>query len=251
MIAICFSALSISACGTKENATEGLVYSLNEDNTYSVKDFKPVDRFVFTVEIPSTYNKKKVTGIATDCFNGSYSFEKSQIAKVVLPDTIVNIGNKAFYKTRLKELTIPDSVKNIGISAFGVTTIEKLVIGEGLETIQGFEECNKLKYVSFGKNVKTIGTSAFYKCYNIESLELPEGLTTIGSSAFRKCSQLRNIVIPSSVTSISHNAFDECDRLDSILYTGTKEQWEDLIKNHTLHSNEPLNKAEVIYNYKD
>ena len=250
IIAICFSAVSLSACKPKENATEGLVYSLNEDGTYNVKDFKPVDKFAYKIEIPSTYKKKKVTSIGNECFNGAYNSNKSRISSIVLPSTITSIGDKAFYKTSLEELTISDSVKSIGVSAFAETTIKKLVIGDGLETIQGFEECNELKYVLFGKNVKTIETYAFYHCYSIESLELPEGLTTIGSAAFRRCSQLENIVIPSSVTSISHNAFDECKTLRYVFYTGTKNQWEDLIQNHTLHSNDPLLEATVIYNYK-
>lgn len=58
------------------------------------------------------------------------------------------------------------------------------------------------------RNVKTIGSLAFYQHKNLGSITLPEGLTGINNIAFYK-TKLRSIVIPKGVQVIGANAFAE------------------------------------------
>ena len=44
--------------------------------------------------------------------------------------------------------------------------------------------CNMLQDVSIGKNVTSIGNSAFSNCYSLASITIPAGVTSIGNSAF-------------------------------------------------------------------
>ena len=76
--------------------------------------------------------------------------------------------------------------------------------------------CNMLQDVSIGKNVTSIGGSAFNYCYSLASITIPDGVTSIGSYAFSNCYSLASITIPDGVTSIGGNAFRGCHSLVSI-----------------------------------
>ena len=80
--------------------------------------------------------------------------------------------------------------------------------------------CNMLQDVSIGKNVTSIGGSAFSTCYSLASITIPDGVTSIGGSAFSNCNSLASITIPTSVTSIDNNAFGDCRSLVSITIPG-------------------------------
>ena len=51
--------------------------------------------------------------------------------------------------------------------------------------------CNMLQDVSIGKNVTSIGNSAFYSCYSLASITIPTSVTSIGNSAFKYCYGMR------------------------------------------------------------
>ena len=76
--------------------------------------------------------------------------------------------------------------------------------------------CNMLQDVSIGKNVTSIGGSAFYNCSSLASITIPNGVTSIVESAFNNCSSLASITIPNGVTSIVDSAFQACYSLASI-----------------------------------
>ena len=80
----------------------------------------------------------------------------------------------------------------------------------------GIVYCNMLQEVSIGKNVTSIGPSAFRKCYSLASITIPTGVTSIGNYAFRDCYSLASITIPDSVASIVGYAFQNCYSLASI-----------------------------------
>lgn len=70
--------------------------------------------------------------------------------------------------------------------------------------------CNMLQDVSIGKNVTSIGDSAFRNCYSLANITIPTGITSIGKSAFQSCYSLASITIPTGVTSIGSSAFAYC-----------------------------------------
>ena len=76
--------------------------------------------------------------------------------------------------------------------------------------------CNMMQDVSIGKNVTSIGPSAFGNCYSLASITIPTGVTSIGNYAFQNCYSLASVIIPDGVTSISNNAFSGCYSLASI-----------------------------------
>ena len=246
ILSVSFSMLTINSC-KEETGTEGLVYSLNEDDTYSVVGFnKPPQSFRFSsITIPAKYNKKPVTII------DDYCFQYMEIIEINLPEGLLKIGKNAFQGTQIKNVTIPNSVTSIGDCCFSNSKLISATLGDGLEEVQGFESCSYLETVTFGKNVKKIASSAFLKCYKLNNIELPDGLVSIGNTAFDSCSYLDNITIPSSLSSIGTLAFSDCNMLHNVFYRGTAEQWNDLISNHTMGGNDRLINAYVVYNYTE
>ena len=68
----------------------------------------------------------------------------------------------------------------------------------------------------------------------------------MGDGAFYGCDAFNSVTIPDSVTSIGDFAFESCDALTNVYYTGTEEQW----KNILIESNNSnLLNATIHYNY--
>ena len=76
-----------------------------------------------------------------------------------------------------------------------------------------FYDCDNLTSVTFGKNLKTIGSQTCENCDSLVEIDIPDGVTSIGDSAFGYCSSLTSITIPDSVNSIEERAFTSCDNL--------------------------------------
>lgn len=67
------------------------------------------------VTIPESINGLLVTGILS---SGSDNYNFTSYTTVVIPNTVVEIGERAFFVSPLKSVSIPDSVKTIGKEAF-------------------------------------------------------------------------------------------------------------------------------------
>lgn len=107
---------------------------------------------------------------------GDKAFEHKGITKLVLPDTLEEIGWGAFLGNEIEELVIPDSVVNIGDVSFSGNKIKKLTLGNNVKEI-GFIAFNnnEITKLEIPSSVEEIGICAF-EFNNIETLILNEGL---------------------------------------------------------------------------
>lgn len=71
------------------------------------------------------------------------------------------------------------------------------------------------------------GTANFNRASTL-SITIPDTVTSIEYGAFRNKGKLRRVVIPTSVKSIEVGAFGLTDNIE-LYYTGTEEQWNDII----------------------
>lgn len=134
---------------------------------------------------------------------------KATAANVEIPSTatsdgkeysVTSIGNGAFAgHDELKTVKLPDSVTSVGIASFN--------------------ECENLKEVYLGNSVDSIGTSAFAHCKNMEKLTIPKSVRMIGYGAFT-------------------HALTENTGLKELHYTGTEEQWNELMKKDISHADD-------------
>ncbi len=144
------------------------------------------------------------------------------IKKLVIPDSVTNIGDYAFCGyLGLTSIIIPDSVTSIGGSAFYSTAIYNdssnwengvLYIGNHLIKVENTIDGS---YV-IKDGTKVIADSAFSSCDSLTSVTIPDSVTSIGNQAFSSCDSLTSITIPDSVTSIGDYAFHWCDSLTSV-----------------------------------
>lgn len=137
-----------------------------------------------TLEIPEylespEYGKIQVKKIAAN------AFYNSKFTKLILPNSITEIGDFAFISSRLTELTLPSSLIRIGIRAFS--------------------SCVELTSLIIPDSVTEIGDEAFIRS-PLNKLTLSNSLVKIGTGAFF-FSKLTELVIPDSVTEIGDIAF--------------------------------------------
>lgn len=93
-----------------------------------------------------------------------YDGYSNGLARVDLPEGVVEIGEDAFFASDLTEVVLPQTVRTLGRGAFG--------------------RCSRLASVSIPDGVEIIPAYCFYKCAALEKIDLPESVTGIGDFAF-------------------------------------------------------------------
>ena len=203
-----------STCGEELSISEGLEYTLNEDNeSYSVNGIGTCTDT--KLNIPGEYKGKPVTSIGDAAFRGC-----TGLTYISIHDGITGICESAFKDcSALKSMTIPDSVSLIGGESFrGCRKLTNINIPYGVTEISNneFEDCVSLKNITIPDSITKIGWSAFSGCSALTSIKIPDGVTVISGYAFYNCSALMSINIPDGVTHIDDRAFYGCSNLKSI-----------------------------------
>ena len=150
----------------------------------------------------------------------------------------------------LKNLVIPEGVTRIGNSAFcNVETLETVKFPSTLKEIHAnaFASCWNLKDFTFPESLETIGEFAFFGCSQISKLELKKNVKSVGMSAFDYCTGLKTVYMYPQMLGIAEGAFGECKNIELILYTGTKEAWDKLLKEN---KNTGLEGVAVLYRFR-
>lgn len=133
----------------------------------------------------------------------------SNINSVILPDTLVTIGENAFNCcSNLTDITLPDSVTTIGVSAFNSTGITSFTIPASMTCLSGLN-ATAITSIDIPNGVTKIGNSAFFYCTNLTSVTIPDSVTEIDSWAFVGCENLANVTIPNADVIIAPVAFSE------------------------------------------
>jgi hypothetical protein len=187
------------------------IFKLSDDGTYYTVNGHELGNTALTgkITIPSSYLGKPVSYI------GANAFKNYSITGVIIPETILGIGNSAFedciYLTDI--LTIPTSVTTIGSRAFagsnisGPLTIPYSVTSVGSEA---FRACPLITVVNILEGIPTFGSGAFRACIAIESVIIRTTIVTIPDNAFKDCNGLRSLDIVNGVEHIGASAFENC-----------------------------------------
>ena len=142
-------------------------------------------------------------------------------ASFVLPDTlggkpVIGFGSFFANNTELAKIVLPSSLKEIGYGAFwGCTSLYEIEIPASVEQIDdcAFVNCFDLTSITFqnGSALRKIGREAFRACTSLAAIDIPANVTEIGVYAFYECSQLKNVSFSgNSLQKISDYAFLSC-----------------------------------------
>lgn len=149
---------------------------------------------------------------------------------------VLNItGTGAMYRYNFSNM--PEFL-NYSISA---VTIENGVTSIGS---YAFFDCVQMKSVSIPGSVETIGGWAFAGCDNLESIIIPDGVNLISNGAFCDCDALKIVTISATVTRIREDSFSSCDNLKDVYYTGTENEWNEILIGDF---NDPLKNANIHF----
>lgn len=155
---------------------------------------------------------------------GSTAFSYTRIDYIKLPSSLLYIGDFAFSSSHLSSIEIPDSVTFIGKGCFMNSGLKTVVLPDNLDYIPDnmFADCGGLVDIKLPLNLISIGKGAFADCYDLTEMELPETLYSIGEIAFRSCSLVK-LTIPENVEEIGDSAFIDND--PNLIVTCTKDSY--------------------------
>jgi len=142
----------------------------------------------------------------------------SRVMEVLLPNTIVFIGNNAFNGcAQLKSVTIPSSLISIGNDAFyDCVGLTNLIWNANNCTSNGNMTTSNIEKATIGQSV-TVLPDHFVSGSKVSEVLIPNSVTTIGSSAFENCTLLSIVCIPKSINTIKPRAFHGCSNLYSVI----------------------------------
>ena len=172
-----------------------------------------------------------------------WAFLNCSIQKVLLPNTLLYIGEHAFDGCiKLTSISFADSIKSIGEDAFvGCENLCKVQIsdiaawcrikfhGDPMNCYanpliyakQLYLENAEIKDLSIPEGVEDISSSAFCGYENLTSITFPHSLKTIGNCAFNWCSGLSCITIQGGLRYVYSSAFNGCCVRKIIIKDGT------------------------------
>lgn len=179
---------------------------------------------------------------------GKYAFNRREnLTKIVLPNSVTEIGEDALSNTNLESFTIPNSVTTIGNSAFWGCKFTNITIPNSVTTIGvgAFTECKNLsvfegKFATEDKRSLVINNtlvavapagltsytipnniteiaSRVFRATDIESISIPNSVVAIGREAFLSCHKLKSVTIPDNVTTLGDYAFFSCNTLETLV----------------------------------
>lgn len=151
-----------------------------------------------------------------------------RLTKIVLPETITEIGYGAFYDcSSLTNINIPDKVTEIGVAAFGYcSSLTNINIPKEVTKIgrQAFSGCSSLTSINIPKKVTELN-DLFPNCSSLRSITFEKGLQLKSiesegytNTLFAYCTALTSIEIPASVETIKGCIFNNCSSLTSVTF---------------------------------
>jgi len=199
-------------------------YVQNNDGSYTITNFI-VDNCENMI-IPNHYQNKPVTEYRAHSFHctdvqnliiehgikviGKGAFDKCyKLAKIDLPDTLIEISDYAFSECNLIDVIFPQNLEKIGNYAFKKNGIISLLLPKSLIYLgwYAFANCFNLTEVTIFENIVALRDGTFQNCSSLKKINLHNKLNVICSRAFENCSELTELFIPNSVNKIGKDAF--------------------------------------------
>ena len=200
---------------TRTASASGLNFTLSSDGNSYLVSGQSTTSPSGEVVIPSRYNGKPVSGVASSGFKRNKKitsvilpntitwiqaeafFYCDSLTNVVFHDNITSISSFAFYYTNLNSIVIPINVTFIDANVFVTSGLKQLTVEAGNPKYDSRENCNAVIETETNTLVLSTDGTTF----------IPNGITTLGKNAFYAYKGGTSMVIPNSVTTIKEQAF--------------------------------------------
>ena len=194
-----------------------LLYELRDDGSYEIIGWEGDNPHVI---IPATYKGKRVKSIGSGAFDGNTNITYVSIPATVInignkafngctslvsftcKGAIEVIGYKAFANTALTELVLPDSLVSIGQSALMGMPLEALTL-----PFIGGSRASSNAYLGYLFGATSYSGNAATVPATLKSVTLSDSATEIPAFAFYGVSSLKEVTVGNSVTFIGNSAF--------------------------------------------
>ena len=126
--------------------------------------------------------------------------------------------------------TIEEGRTSVDANMFkGCFNLNSVYIPDSVTAIEyrAFTDCFDLNNIELPASVNSIGSMAFAGS-GIENIVIPDGVTSIEYATFRWCENLEWVDMPSGITKIDETAFENCSNLESVIFHGSRTQWENI-----------------------
>ena len=171
---------------------------------------------VISVSSTAFENCEDLTSLTWNAAQSSVpDFSKSNITTLTLGEEVVDIPSNAFRNMSYLTNVTATSLSRIGNGAFSGTP--------WLTSQTGAVYLGKVLF-------KYIGTIPANSTTGEPSFAVNAGTVAIENYALQNQSNIEDIYIPTSVTRVGEYAFSGCGNLSVILYEGTQEQYDEIIK---------------------
>lgn len=189
----------------KETETKEIEYTVLDEKAKTIAITK-INKVTKKLEIPSVidgYTVVRLGYMKGISYDKSVSYirgnrivgieNRNKIKKVIIPDTVTEIGVYAFYKCEnLTDITFSSNTQYIGANAF--------------------DRCSSIKKIKFPKSLKGMGHSAFANCTALESVTFKTKKAEVGVEAFNMENEdkgtFKKITMPMNYSGCLHyNAF--------------------------------------------
>ena len=167
---------------------------------------------------------------------------------VRIPPSITVIADHAFEDCSLSGVELPQGIRRLDGAFLSCANLQSVRVPDSVQSIRGtFNYCSSLTDVQLPDGLEYI-IDGFYACESLESVRLPKSLRYIGDQAFSCCWALREIIMYDKVSTIESNAFFNCSSLETVYYTGTEEQMNEI---DIGDGNDDLLQTEFTYDFDD
>ncbi len=174
---------------------------------------------------------------------GSDAFRELNLSSIVLPDSVVHLGNHCFFNcTKLTDLTIPISLNPYGSeekypSFHGCMAVQKVSFtkGNGIP----FDYCGWMHNSSDNANLAPWNMNSAIE----KTIIIADDITVTGDFMFEGCN-IKEVTVPISMLAMNYNAFcPPYNNLTDVTITQGTGVGEDFYSKNGTHANFPWSEA--------
>ena len=157
--------------------------------------------------------------------------EFSKLGTVIsVPTGITKIANGVFAEAPVTKVILPDSVTEIGQNLFSSSeTLEDVKLPSNLTSLKPFTfaGCSSLRRITMPDNITSFPEGLFWGCISLPEIPFRNGMEALEPDVFRDCESITSIQIPPSVKVIKTGALSGCTNLSTIVFPAGLENIQD------------------------